>query len=386
MSWGIAAVLVLFTLAAFLISWLTGFLVRAIAPRLGLVDKPGGRKLHPVPMPTGGGIAIWAGVVVPLAAGFVMALVLEGSFGKYWGFLAFINELLPEDCRRHLSGFIVQSPRMWTVLMGGLLLGLLGLWDDRVGLDWRLRLAIHFVVAAIMVALGWRASLFLGGSLIPAVLSAIWIVALVNAFNMIDNMDGLAAGVGIIASLILAAVMLLAPEPGSGEPQLFVGGFFLVLAGALGGFLIHNWPTARLFMGDAGSYFVGFTMALLTLAATFAGDSHPPHAVMAPLCALAIPLYDMTTVVLIRICSGRSPFEGDRSHFSHRLVELGLSPLQAVLTIWLATASCGLGALLLHQVNPVGAILILLIVLANLVLVRILESAGQRQRELPPGG
>lgn len=381
MSTGIAVVLALFTLAAFLISWLTAYGVRAVAPRLGLVDKPSGRKQHAAPMPTGGGMAIWAGVVVPLALAFVVALLVESSAREHSPLVAFLAKLIPEDCRRHLPGFIAQSAQMWTLVAGAIAVGLLGLWDDRVGLDWRFRLAIHFLVAGLMVALGWRASLFLEEGWFTGLLSVVWIVALINAFNMIDNMDGLAAGVGIIGAAILATFMFIAPEPGRGEPQLFVGGVLLVLAGALAGFLVHNWPRAKLFMGDAGSYFVGFSMGLLTLAATFAGDSHPPHAVLAPLCVLAIPLYDMTTVIMIRLLSGRSPFEGDRSHFSHRLVKLGLSPLQAVLTIWLATASCGLGALLLPQVDSAGAILVLLIVLANLVLVRILEWAGQRQRD-----
>ena len=132
-------------------------------------------------------------------------------------------------------------------------------------------------------------------------------------------------------------------------------------------------------MGDAGSYLVGYLLAMATLSATFAGENLPRHAILAPLCVLAVPLYDTTTVVLIRLRAGRSPFHGDKSHFSHRLVELGMSKAQAVLTIYLATATCGLGALLLHQVNGAGACIVLLMIACVLVLVGILETTPRRK-------
>jgi UDP-GlcNAc:undecaprenyl-phosphate GlcNAc-1-phosphate transferase len=137
-------------------------------------------------------------------------------------------------------------------------------------------------------------------------------------------------------------------------------------------------------MGDTGSYLIGFLLAIGTLMGTFAGGSVPRHAILAPLCVLAVPLYDTISVVLIRVRAGRSPFVGDKSHFSHRLVELGMSKTQAVLTIYLATATCGLGAFLLHEVDTTGACLIVLLVAAVLVLISILESAGRRRRGEPP--
>ena len=133
-------------------------------------------------------------------------------------------------------------------------------------------------------------------------------------------------------------------------------------------------------MGDAGSYLIGYLLAIATLMATFAGNDVPRHAILAPLCVLAIPLYDMTSVVFIRLRSGRSPFAGDTSHFSHRLVALGMSRGQAVLTIYLATATCGLGAFLLHEVDAVGAAIVVLLVLAVLSLILILETAGRRTK------
>ena len=134
-------------------------------------------------------------------------------------------------------------------------------------------------------------------------------------------------------------------------------------------------------MGDGGSYLVGFLVAVAMLMATYSGNSERPHAVFAPLCVMAVPLYDMTTVLWIRIREGRSPFIGDRSHFSHRLVDLGLSRTQAVLTIYLVTATCGLAAVLLTHVTIMQAAMVLGIVLCMLLLVVILESTGWRKND-----
>lgn len=363
-------------LPACLVAWACGFLVRRIGPRWGWVDRPGPRKLHQQPLPTGGGVAIWLGMVVPLAAGHALL----------WG----LGQLGPDAPARwlpawvvpHVPGLLHQAGRMWGILAGGSILVVVGLVDDRRGLDWRLRLAVQTAVAVAMVASGCRLTAFVHWPLLTATLSVVWIVGLINSFNMLDNMDGLSAGVAAICASLLAAVVLMAPSPATHQPQLFIGGFLLVLLGALGGFLWHNRPPARLFMGDAGAYLVGYLLAVVTLLATFAGYE-APHRILAPLCVLAVPLYDTATVVFIRLREGRSPFVGDKSHFSHRLVELGMTPTQAVLTIYLATATCGLGALVLHQVDSLGAAIVLLVVACVLLLVAMLETAGRRARNHP---
>jgi UDP-GlcNAc:undecaprenyl-phosphate GlcNAc-1-phosphate transferase len=158
-----------------------------------------------------------------------------------------------------------------------------------------------------------------------------------------------------------------------------VAGLLLVLAGALFGFLYHNHAPARLFMGDAGSYFIGLLIGATTLTATFASSELPRHTILAPVFVLAIPLYDTLSVVLIRLWQGRSPFQADNSHFSHRLVQLGLSRRNAVWTIYLIAATCGLAALVLHQVDFAGAALLTVIVLCVLAVIAILESAGRRR-------
>ncbi len=353
------------------VCWAAAWLVRGYGPRFGLLDRPSPRKVHTQAMPTGGGLAIWLGIVVPFAVGQVV-LWRAAATGETW---------LPQIIATHLGGLIEQSPKLWILLAGGTVLMLLGLADDRWGLSWKVRIAVQTLVAVVLVLCGWRLSLFIDLPVLTGMLSVLWIVTLVNSFNMLDNMDGLSAGVAAIAAAMLAAVMLAAGDPATHRPQLFVAGFLLVPFGSLLGFLWHNRPPARLFMGDAGSYLVGYLLATATLTATFAGADVPRHAILAPLCVLAVPLYDTATVVLIRLRSGRSPLVGDKSHFSHRLVELGMTNTQAVLTIYLATATCGLGALLLHQVNTVGACVILLLVGCILLLIAILETTGRRGKK-----
>ncbi len=363
-----------------IVAWAAAFGVRRWGPRFGLVDHPGHRKIHEKPMPTSGGLAIWLGIVLPLTIGQIAlwALWLAGV-GRAD---ASLQELplpgtLGQLVAMHLPGLLQQSGKLWTLLAGGTVLMLLGLADDRRGLDWRLRLAVQTAVAAAMVALGWRMTLFLDVPWLTAALSVLWIVGLINSFNMLDNMDGLSAGVAAIAAVMFAAAMLLTPRTDNSQPQLFVAGLLLVIVGALAGFLWHNRPPARLFMGDAGSYLIGYLLAISTLTGTFASRDLPRHTILAPLCVLAVPLYDTLTVVLIRLRAGRSPFVGDKSHFSHRLVELGMSKPQAVLTIYLATAACGLGGLALQEASLYGAVFVLLMVFCMLALVGILETTGR---------
>jgi UDP-GlcNAc:undecaprenyl-phosphate GlcNAc-1-phosphate transferase len=346
--------------------------VRRRAPDWGLVARPRAERFHREPTPTGGGIAIWLGVVGTFAAGQILLWLIASGAVRL--------EVFPQLLATHHAGLVAQGPRLWTLLAAATVMAILGVIDDHGGLDWRLRLVVQTFVAAVMVWQGWRLSLFIDAPAVTAVLSVVWIVGIVNSFNMLDNVDGLSAGVAFVAAVILSAVMLTSPQLESNGPQLFVAGFLLVLAGALAGFWWYNRPPATIFMGDAGSYFVGFLIATATLMATFAGEGVPRHAVFAPLCVLAVPIYDTLTVVAIRLRAGRSPFEGDQNHFSHRLIALGLSPKQAVWTIFLLTTACGLGALLLHQVNAFGALVILLMVGCTLATIAILEATARWKR------
>lgn len=360
-------------LPSLIVALLATYFVRANAARWGLIDQPSERKVHTTPTPRGGGLAVWFGVLFVFMVGY-LALWYVGQSDS-------AENLIPQFARSHLAGMWTQSAKLWTLLAAGTALMLLGLGDDLRGLSWQLRLVTELAIAAVCVWLvpNLRLTAFIPFPLATEALSVLWIVALINAFNMLDNMDGLSAGVAAIAGGFLAAVMLLAPNPKSGGPQLFVAGLLLVVVGALLGFLWHNRPPARIFMGDSGSYFVGFMIAAATLLASYTGyQSERRHAILAPLLVMAVPLYDMATVILIRLRSGKSPFAADKNHFSHRLVDLGMTKPQAVLTIYLTTATCGLAALLLHRVDAVGAALLVILVVCVLAIIAILESTARR--------
>ncbi len=357
-----------------LIALIATRLIRSYSPQLGLMDQPNvQRKVHTSPTPLGGGIGIWLGVVGTFAAGELM-LVLALNVPA-------IASLIPDFAREHLSGIAAQSGKLWILLGAGTVLMVLGLLDDRKGLSWQVRIAIEFgvAIACVLLVRNLQLTAFMNLPLLTGLLSVLWIVGLINSFNMLDNMDGLSGGVAAISASMLAAVLLLNPDPSTYRPQLFVAGFLLVLVGAILGFLWHNKPPAKIFMGDSGAYFIGFCIAVATLLATYAGYQTPKrHAILAPVVVMAVPLYDMFTVLLIRIRAGKSPFQADKNHFSHRLVDLGLTRLQAVLTVYLTTATCGLAALLLHQVEMAGAIVIMLLVGCILTLIGILEATARR--------
>jgi UDP-GlcNAc:undecaprenyl-phosphate GlcNAc-1-phosphate transferase len=358
---------------SFVVALLATFVLRRYAGGWGLIDQPGERKVHSTPTPRGGGLAIWLGVVITFALG-QLVLVLARSVPT-------VEAMVPDFARDHLPGIWSQAGKLWLILLAGTALAALGLLDDRGGLSWQFRLAVEFGVAAVCVWLvpNLRLTAFIDAPLLTGALSVLWIVALINSFNMLDNMDALSGGVAAIAASMLAGVLLLAPDPETNRPQLFVAGLLLVLVGGIMGFLWHNRPPATIFMGDAGAYFVGFMIAVAMLLASYTGyQSVNRHAILAPLCVMAVPFYDLLTVILIRLRTGHSPFKPDKNHFSHRLVDLGMTKTQAVLTVYLTTATCGLGALLLHRVDAVGAMIIMLLIGCVLTLIGVLESTARR--------
>ena len=343
-------------------------LARRYAPRWGFVDHPGGHKGHRAPTPLGGGVAIWLTVVSVLALGLLAVRVL-GPGG------------LPEPLARHVGGMWERSGELLWILGLASVIMVMGLVDDLKSLDWPIRLVIQFGCAIMVAAVGARVTLFgpFAHPLLGGTVTVLWIVGLTNAFNMLDNMDGLAASVGLIAAALFCGAQVAADS-------LFAPAVLLVVVGALAGFLVHNHAPARIFMGDAGSNFLGFLLGALTVVGTFTrddrGGNYSPYGVLAPLLVMAVPLYDMISVIVIRIREGRSPFLGDRRHFSHRLVSRGLTPAQAVWTIDLVTLAGGLGALLLHRLDGAGACVVLAQTCCLLGVVAILEMSASRSEQV----
>ncbi|MGC8640011.1 MAG: MraY family glycosyltransferase [Isosphaeraceae bacterium] len=346
--------------AAFLLSVLFCGMARRFAARFGFLDRPGGHKGHAAPVPLGGGVAIWLATLAVLG---MSGLVVFSCRAK-----------LPPELAQHVPGAREKTGGLLEILALATVIMVMGLVDDRKNLKWQLRLGIQFLCATILAASGIHVTLF-GSFTHPALggaVTVLWIVGLTNSFNMLDNMDGLAASVGLIAAVLFCVAQIAVKS-------LFVPAVLLILIGALAGFLVHNHAPARLYMGDAGSNFLGFLLGALTVVGTYYKSGlTSPFSVLVPLLVMAVPLYDTASVVLIRLREGRSPFQGDRRHFSHRLVARGLTPPQAVWTIDLVTLAGGLGALLLHREGAWGAGLIVVQTCCLLGVVAILELARSR--------
>jgi UDP-GlcNAc:undecaprenyl-phosphate GlcNAc-1-phosphate transferase len=364
-------------LVSFVISWIVTWAMKRIAPRLNFVDKPGHRKIHYVPKPLGGGVAIFLGVALPLAAAIATPFVFPSLFGA--------------RLTDYVSGARQQAPLGIGVLLAMLGMHLLGLWDDRKALGPFVKLFIQLGITAglvigmellarhtpslrlrVLVALDHRI-----GPIPSIILTVLWIGGITNAFNFLDNMDGLSAGIAAVCTTAFLVTAILIQ-------QWFVAGMLAMLLGSLIGFLCFNFPPATIFMGDSGSLLIGFVLGVLTVRTTYLapGDDFAKgwYAVFAPLIVLALPLYDFIVVSAIRISRGKSPFVGDTNHFSHRLVARGMSRRTAVLCLYLITAATSVAAIILpHVGSTFGAMLIFAQTILVLCVVALLE-----QHPLPP--
>ncbi len=358
--------------AALLSLLLTG-LMRRIAPRFGLLDDPGARKIHRVPTPMGGGVAVALAVVLTLGAGVAVT-----RLPAEW-----IPDWVLGSWRVHFPGVGGVLGRLALVLGGGLVLLVLGLLDDRRGLSVRVRFGTQGAVALALALGGIRVDMFLGGlgtlgDVLAILLTVAWIVGVTNSFNLLDNSDGQCAGVAAVTGSVLAGIALY-------TGQWFIAVLLLTLVGACLGFLFWNFPPASIFLGDAGSTVIGFWLAVSSVLFTFYTEHYPLYAILVPLLVLAIPLYDTASVIAIRLRNRKPLFVGDRNHFAHRLMALGLSSRGALLVILLLTLVSGLSAMFLYRVRTVGAGLLALQFLAVMTVVAILESAGRaRAAEASP--
>jgi UDP-GlcNAc:undecaprenyl-phosphate GlcNAc-1-phosphate transferase len=305
----------------------TTVLAARLAARLRVLDHPTGYKSHGHATPLLGGLGVVAGTLAGVA-----------------GFL-------PRESSSELAGILALG-------IGALVILLAGLLDDVNGLSPQRKFAWQVSAAAAaglcLALLGVRLDLFLPWPPLPILaLTVLWVIAITNALNFLDNMDGLCAGLGAIAACSLAVVNLR-----SGEYAVALAA--ASLSGACLGFLPHNWPRARVFLGDTGAMFIGFTLAGLSVMGVYTrGARVPMFAVLTPLFVLAVPVLDAVLVVVLRLRAGHPPWIGDRRHLSHRLVRRGLRPPRAVVALWLAGTASGLAALLLPTVGPAEAPLLL---------------------------
>jgi len=343
-----------------------------LARRTGFLDQPGPRKSHAAPMPYGGGLSVAAGFLVTLAAGLTGAWLIHR--GTTFG--------LPPEVTQYARGAVSKAQDLLLLGGGSLVILLLGTLDDRRKLGPRTKLLVETLVATGFVIGSERLSLFWEGSfaadLAGGAVTVLWIVGVTNAFNLLDHMDGLTGGVAFLTCLFLGIIAVV-------TGQWFVAAALAALGGAALGFLLFNFPPARVYIGDGGSLFTGFVISTLTVTFTFyeSGGTRPPWAWAIPLVVLAVPLYDTASVVITRWRNRRPIFEGDRNHVAHRLLALGMGPRAAVLTVYAMTAMTGLAAILLLQVNALGAGIVLAQLVLTFGIIALLDRTGRKRDDQP---
>src|SRR5574342_6168 len=347
--------------AAFLLSVRVGALatplVRELARRFGILDHAlSSRKVHGRPVPRLGGVAIVTAFFVP-----ILGLFFTDSA---------VGELFYSDGRRAFG-----------LIAGGTAIGLLGVYDDLRGSGARIKLTVQIAVALAMYGLGFRveqiASPFgphvpLGWLSLP--FTVLWIVGVVNAMNLVDGLDGLAGGVAFLA---VASTFLVAFD--RGQPLMIL--FTAALGGSVLGFLFYNFNPASIFMGDTGSMFLGFVLAVSAIQTNQKGST--AVAMLVPIVALGLPIGDTLLAIARRAVRGQPIFHSDRGHFHHRLMALGFSHRQTVLLLYGICALLGATAVVLTRATAGQTVLVLvglaLVALALLVWVGYIKLGVARQ-------
>jgi UDP-GlcNAc:undecaprenyl-phosphate/decaprenyl-phosphate GlcNAc-1-phosphate transferase len=337
--------------------------MKKIALKLKLFDWPSPRRIHPRPVPRLGGIAIFLSFLIVI-------LFLTTKIG---------GNLLTLD--KHLVGF----------LTGATLLVLVMIIDDIRGLSPWVKLFWQIIATLIIIACGigieyitnplggiyllnkYQIPLQISGAtyhitVLTDLFTIVWVVGMINVVNFLDGLDGLAAGVAAIAGFVL---FFLSLSPGVNQPTTAV--LAIALAGCSLGFLIFNFHPAKIFMGDSGSHFLGFTIALLAI---FSGAK-----VATALLVLGFPVLDGGWVVLNRIFKKHSPFLADKTHFHHRLLELGISQRQAVIFLYFLCACFGMISLFLKSKGKLIAFSVLGLIMTGIIVALFIVSLRKKSKE-----
>ncbi len=300
---------VVFTfLLAWLVTWRLMPTVRKFALRVGWADQPNARRLNREPLPNAGGLAIYAGVIAAL----VLATLLRPI---------------------ELQNVLVQ---VLTILLGGTILVLIGFIDDQFGLPPSVRMFTQILTALLLVANGIRIEVSFGTPidyLLSILLTVFWVVAITNAINLMDGMDGLAGGISFITAMSLLAVSAQFSNRAAATLVL------AALGGAALGFLRHNFHPSRIIMGDAGAYFFGYVLAATSILGKL--QVNTVFSLVPTVLFLLLPVLDTTQVIVRRLMAGKNPMSTPgKDHLHHRLLAWGFSQRRAALTLWSVTLVC----------------------------------------------
>lgn len=334
-------------LTSFLISLLATPIIIKVAHHVGAIDVPTDeRRVHKSPIPRLGGLAIFISVMISL--------------------LIFID---------------LPTTKLLGIVIGSLIIVLMGFIDDIQPIKAKYKLMVQILAAFVLIFSGIRITgissffnleqtIYLDGAL-GLIISVLWIVGITNTLNLIDGLDGLAGGVASISALTLAYVAFV-----NGRIEITV--ITLIIAGASIGFLPYNFNPARIFMGDTGALFLGFILAAISIEGTL--KSAAAIAFFAPVLALGIPIFDTFFSIVRRLAKGQHPFEADKGHLHHRILEMGFGQKRTVLTLYLINTLLGVGGILLLK-KHYFQMSIAIIVAAILIAIPIRLSLLKRSRD-----
>ncbi len=325
--------------------------VRRFAVRVGAVSQPGGRHIHATPTPRLGGLAV---------------------AGSFFAVVAAILLLAPEQLRFVPEQALGIDRNLFGVLFGALILLVAGVIDDRFDLNPWLKLGLQVAAAGCVVASGvtihWLSNPFGGDPFVLGGLSIVlvpaWLLLMINATNLIDGLDGLAAGLSAIAA---AALVFLSLQPVVDQPATAL--LAAILTGAILGFLPYNWNPAKIFLGDTGSMFLGYMVGVFAI---ISGAKLATAALV-----LALPILDIGWVFMRRLLNGQSPMKADTLHLHHRFLRAGFSPRATVLVLYAVAAGSGMIALMNGTQGKTAALLALAV--AAVCLAAGLVAAGKRR-------
>jgi len=310
--------------------------VLRLSRRFQLAPEVRERDVHKQPTPRLGGIAMFFGILAALVYGSTQV-----PFG----------------------GVFADRTRLWVLLGACALIAIVGVLDDLLDLDWMVKLGAQLAAAGLLawngvqiVSLPFGDTLVVGSPMVNFVLTVFLMTLVMNAVNFVDGLDGLVAGVAIIANAAFFIYTQLLTAQTGADPSITLAALIAAtVVGISAGFLPFNWHRARMFMGDTGALLIGLLMATSTVSVT--GQLNPAQLdqklvlasyipIILPMAVLAVPLADFTLAVFRRLLAGKSPFEADRLHLHHRLLDMGHSPVQAVMIFYLWTAMVSLACLL----------------------------------------
>ncbi len=314
-------------LCAMVVTFIATPVVKALAQRMGAVDVPrDGRRMHDHPVARMGGLAIFFG--------FILSVLM----------------------------FAPITPQLQGMLLGGVIIVVLGIFDDIYALRAKLKFVVQIMAALVAVYSGnvievvsnpniFSANPYWELGVLSIPITVLWIVTITNAVNLIDGLDGLAVGVSTISSMTMLVIAMVVSE---GSVALLMA----ALAGACIGFMPYNLNPAKIFMGDTGSTFLGFTLAVVSIQGLF--KFYTIISFVVPFLMLGLPIFDTSFAFIRRISNGQSPMSPDRSHIHHRLIDMGFNQKQAVAVLYVISAILGLSAVVLTTSGELKAMLLLL--------------------------